>query len=163
MSTIYVIDAIPGDGMGVDVTDVAMCVDAVAEPHNFAVRRRIRDWNSDLYRKTGLIMPVGGIEQLSSGDGIHLSAVGTPDVHDDVTLWGLLSPIRREFDQYVNLQPMRLLPGVTGSMPGLEDLDIVVICEKVEGEYLQIGGGSGPARPRLRCRRACSCGPAFHG
>ncbi len=146
MSRTYVIDSIPGDGIGVDVTDVAMkCVDAAAELHGFSVQWRVRDWNSDLYRKSGRMMPVDGIEQLSSGDGIYLGAVGTPDVPDDVTLWGLLIPIRREFDQYVNLRPMRLLPGVTGSMPGIKDLNIVVVRENVEGEYSQIGGrfGSG--------------------
>lgn len=143
MNRTYVIDSIPGDGIGVDVTDVAMrCVDAVAELHNFTVQWRIRDWNSDLYRTTGRMMPVDGIEQLSSGDGIYLGAVGTPDVSDDVTLWGLLIPIRREFDQYVNLRPMRLLPGVAGSMPGLEDLDIVVVRENVEGEYSRFGAGT---------------------
>ncbi len=146
MSRTYVIDSIPGDGIGVDVTDVAMkCADADAELHDFSVQWRVRDWNSDLYRRTGRMMPVDGIEQLSSGDGIYLGAVGTPDVPDDVTLWGLLIPIRREFDQYVNLRPMRLLPGVTGSMPGIGNLDIVVVRENVEGEYSQIGGrfGSG--------------------
>jgi tartrate dehydrogenase/decarboxylase / D-malate dehydrogenase len=144
MSRSYVIDAIPGDGIGVDVTDVAMqCVDAVAGIHGFDVQWRVRDWNSDLYRKAGRMMPVDGIEQLSSGDGIYLGAVGTPDVPDDVTLWGLLIPIRREFDQYINLRPMRLLPGVVGAMPGIEDLDIVVVRENVEGEYSQIGGRFG--------------------
>lgn len=146
MGRSYVIDAIPGDGIGVDVTDVAMqCVDAVAGIYDFDVQWRVRDWNSDLYRKAGRMMPVDGIEQLSSGDGIYLGAVGTPDVPDDVTLWGLLIPIRREFDQYINLRPMRLLPGVVGAMPGIADLDIVVVRENVEGEYSQIGGrfGSG--------------------
>ena len=144
MSRSYVIDAIPGDGIGVDVTDVAMqCVDAVAGIYGFGVQWRVRDWNSDLYRKAGRMMPVDGIEQLSSGDGIYLGAVGTPDVPDDVTLWGLLIPIRREFDQYINLRPMRLLPGVVGAMPGIEDLDIVVVRENVEGEYSQIGGRFG--------------------
>jgi len=144
MTRTYTIDSIPGDGIGVDVTDVAMeCVDAVAGLHDFSVSWRVRDWNSDLYVKTGRMMPVDGIEQLSSGDGIFLGAVGTPDVPDDVTLWGLLIPIRREFDQYINLRPMKLLPGVKGAMPGIEDLDIVVVRENVEGEYSQIGGRFG--------------------
>ncbi|MBT2566000.1 tartrate dehydrogenase [Arthrobacter sp. ISL-85] len=144
MTRTYTIDAIPGDGIGVDVTGVAMgCVDAVAGLHGFTVNWRLREWNSDLYIKTGRMMPADGIEQLGSGDGIYLGAVGTPDVPDDVTLWGLLIPIRREFDQYVNLRPMKLLPGVKGAMPGLEDLDIVVVRENVEGEYSQIGGRFG--------------------
>ncbi|KAB1644899.1 tartrate dehydrogenase [Gulosibacter chungangensis] len=148
MTNKYVIDSIPGDGIGVDVTDVAMrMVDAVAELHDFSIEWRIRDWNSDLYKKTGRMMPVDGIEQLATGDGIYLGAVGTPDVPDDITLWGLLIPLRRKFDQYINLRPMRLLPGVKGSMPGLESLDVVVVRENVEGEYSTIGGRFGTGTP----------------
>lgn len=148
MSNTYVIDAIPGDGIGVDVTEVAMdLVNAVAERHDFSITWRIRDWNSDLYKQSGRMMPTDGMEQLATGDGIYLGAVGTPDVPDDVTLWGLLIPIRREFDQYINLRPMRLLPGVQGSMPGLEGLDIVVVRENVEGEYSTIGGRFGSGTP----------------
>jgi tartrate dehydrogenase/decarboxylase / D-malate dehydrogenase len=140
----YVIDSVPGDGIGVDVTHAAMrCVDAVAARHDFTTEWRVRDWGSDLYRRTGRMMPLDALESLGSGDALLLGAVGTPDVPDDVTLWGLLIPIRRTFDQYVNLRPMRLLPGVTGSMPGLEDFDIVVVRENVEGEYSEIGGRFG--------------------
>ncbi|MGO1543899.1 MAG: tartrate dehydrogenase [Gulosibacter sp.] len=148
MSAKYVIDSIPGDGIGVDVTDVAMrAVDAVAQLHDFSVDWRIREWNSDFYKKTGRMMPEDGLEQMASGDGIYLGAVGTPDVPDDITLWGLLIPIRREFDQYINLRPMRLLPGIKGSMPGLENLDVVVVRENVEGEYSTIGGRFGTGTP----------------
>lgn len=148
MTRTYVIDAIPGDGIGVDVTEAAMtCIDAVATRNGFAVNWRMRDWGSDRYLSTGRMMPEDGVDQLRDGDGILLGAVGTPDVPDDVTLWGLLIPIRREFDQYINLRPMRLLPGVAGSVTGLTDLDIVVVRENVEGEYSRIGGrfGSGAA------------------
>jgi tartrate dehydrogenase/decarboxylase/D-malate dehydrogenase len=147
------IDAIPGDGIGVDVTEsVVRAVDTLAETHGFSVTWRERDWNSELYRRTGRMMPVDGIEQLADGDATFLGAVGTPDVPDDVTLWGLLIPIRREFDQYVNLRPMRLLPGVTGSQPGLEALDVVVVRENVEGEYSTVGGrfGAGEAEAAIQ-------------
>ncbi|WP_432562370.1 tartrate dehydrogenase [Kineococcus sp. SYSU DK003] len=144
MSRTYVIDTIPGDGIGVEVTDVVTrCVDDLAAAHGFTVRWRPRDWNSAHYLRTGRMMPADGIDQLRDGDAVFLGAVGTPEVPDDVTLWGLLIPIRREFDQYVNLRPMRLLPGVAGSQPGLEDLDVVVVRENVEGEYSQIGGRFG--------------------
>ncbi|MGO3153301.1 MAG: tartrate dehydrogenase [Galactobacter sp.] len=149
----YVIDAIPGDGIGVDVTESAVrVVNTLAETHGFSVTWRERDWNSDLYRRTGRMMPVDGIEQLASGDATFLGAVGTPDVPDDVTLWGLLIPIRREFDQYVNLRPMRLLPGVQGTQPGLENLDVVVVRENVEGEYSTVGGrfGTGDSETALQ-------------
>lgn len=148
MTRTHVIDSIPGDGIGVDVTEAAMrCVDAAVSRHGAAIRWRMRDWGSDTYRRTGRMMPVDGLEQLATGGGIYLGAVGTPDVPDDVTLWGLLIPIRREFDQYVNLRPMRMLPGVRGAMPGLEDFDVVVVRENVEGEYSQIGGRFGTGTP----------------
>ena len=153
MTSTYRIDTIPGDGIGVDVTEAAVrCVDAVGAAHGFAVDWRVRDWSSDRYRATGRMMPVDGIEQLADGDGVYLGAVGAPDVPDDVTLWGLLIPIRRAFDQYVNLRPMRLLPGVQGSMPGLEGLDVLVVRENVEGEYSSIGGrfGSGESETAIQ-------------
>jgi tartrate dehydrogenase/decarboxylase/D-malate dehydrogenase len=94
------------------------------------------------------MMPLDGIEQLATGDGILLGAVGHPELPDHETLWGLLIPIRREFLQYVNLRPMRLLPGVTPPLRSLAvggdgacaGLDIVVVRENVEGEYSAIGG-----------------------
>jgi tartrate dehydrogenase/decarboxylase/D-malate dehydrogenase len=148
MGRTYVIDAIPGDGIGVEVTAAAMrCVDAVAERHAFSTQWRIRDWGSDRYRRTGRMMPLDGLEELSSGDALLLGAVGTPEVPDDVTLWGLLIPIRRTFDQYVNLRPMRLLPGIKGSVPNLEGFDVVVVRENVEGEYSEIGGRFGQGTP----------------
>lgn len=144
MNRSFVIDAIPGDGIGTEVTEAAIaCVDATATAHDFKVHWRIRDWSSDTYRATGRMMPVDGIEQLRDGDATFLGAVGAPDVPDVVTLWGLLIPIRREFDQYINLRPMKLLPGMTGSMPNLDELDIIVVRENVEGEYSQVGGRFG--------------------
>ena len=86
------------------------------------------------------MMPVDGIDQLATGDATLLGAVGAPDIPDDVTLWGLLIPIRREFHQYVNLRPVRILPGVVSPLAGVDGLDIVVVRENVEGEYSEIGG-----------------------
>ena len=137
----YTIDVIAGDGIGLEVMPAAMrCVDALGDSTGFNVAWRERDWGSNYYRTHGRMMPVDGIDQLSSGDATLLGAVGDLDIPDDVTLWGLLIPIRREFDQYVNLRPIRILPGVTSPLSGVTDLDIVVVRENVEGEYSEIGG-----------------------
>ncbi|MCU1483068.1 MAG: tartrate dehydrogenase [Subtercola sp.] len=137
----YTVDTIPGDGIGVEVTDATVrCVDVLAARFEFGVHWRERPWSADTFRATGRMMPVDGIEQLSDGDATFLGAVGTPDIPDDVTLWGLLIPIRREFEQYVNLRPMRMLPGVRGSVYDSAGLDIVIVRENVEGEYSEIGG-----------------------
>jgi len=137
----YQIDVIAGDGIGQEVVPAAgRCIDAVAEQHGFAIDWRARDWGSDYYRRHGRMMPLDGIQQLATGDGIFLGAVGAPDIPDDVTLWGLLIPIRRQFLQYVNLRPIRVLPGVTTPLRSDQALDMVIVRENVEGEYCDIGG-----------------------
>jgi tartrate dehydrogenase/decarboxylase / D-malate dehydrogenase len=146
--TAYTIDVIAGDGIGPEVMPAAIaCVDALAPTFGFSVQWRQRDWGSDHYRRDGRMMPVDGIEQLATGDAILLGAVGAEDIPDDVTLWGLLIPIRREFDQYVNLRPVRVLPGVTSPLAGVDHLDLVVVRENVEGEYSEIGGRVYRGRP----------------
>jgi tartrate dehydrogenase/decarboxylase/D-malate dehydrogenase len=148
MST-YTIDVIAGDGIGPEVMPAAIsCVDALAGTFGFSVAWRDRDWGSDHYRRHGRMMPVDGIEQLGTGDAILLGAVGAEDIPDVVTLWGLLIPIRREFDQYVNLRPVRVLPGVTSPLAGVDALDVVVVRENVEGEYSEIGGRVYRGRPQ---------------
>ena len=88
------------------------------------------------------MMPEDGIEQLRPFEAIFLGAVGFPNVPDHISLWGLLIPIRREFDQYINLRPVRLFEGVpcplAGRRPG--DIDFLVVRENCEGEYSSIGG-----------------------
>src|SRR3546814_17039479 len=88
------------------------------------------------------MMPADGLEQIRGSDGIFLGAVGFPNVPDHVSLWGLLIPIRREFRQYVNLRPVRLLPGITPPVSGYEpgDIDFYVVRENCEGEYSEMGG-----------------------
>jgi tartrate dehydrogenase/decarboxylase/D-malate dehydrogenase len=141
----YAIDVLAGDGIGVEVMPPATaCVDAVARRYGFEVSWRQRDWGSDYYRRHGRMMPVDGIETLATGDAILLGAVGAPGIPDDVTLWGLLIPIRRAFLQYVNLRPVRLLPGITSPLRQLERFDVVVVRENVEGEYSEIGGRAYP-------------------
>lgn len=138
---------IAGDGIGQEVVPQAIrCVDAIAERVGFTVTWRDHDWGSARYRRTGRMMPEDGLEQLSSGDGILLGAVGAPDIPDDVTLWGLLIPIRRGFDQYVNLRPVRALTGVTSPVT-TGALNVVVVRENVEGEYSEVGGRFGVGTP----------------
>ena len=144
----YVVDVIAGDGIGQEVVPAAIrCVDAVAHSHGFRVTWRSRDWGSDHYRSHGRMMPADGIAQLADGDAILLGAVGAPDIPDDVTLWGLLIPIRREFLQYVNLRPVRVLPGVVSPLRDAEGVDILIVRENVEGEYSEVGGRLYRGRP----------------
>src|SRR5689334_6434013 len=145
----YTIDVIAGDGIGLEVMPAATaCVDALAPSFGFEVTWREREWGSDHYRRHGRMMPEDGIEQLATGDAVLLGAVGAEDIPDVVTLWGLLIPIRREFDQYVNLRPIRILPGVTSPLVGVEELDIVVVRENAEGEYSELGGRVYRGRPQ---------------
>ena len=148
MSTTYSIDVIAGDGIGQEVMPAAIsCVDAVAANHDFTITWRHRDWGSEYYRAYGTMMPADGLEQMATGHGILLGVVGAPDIPDDVTLWGLLIPIRREFLQYVNVRPIRILPGVRSPLRSADHLDLVVVRENVEGEYSEVGGRMYRGRP----------------
>ena len=100
------------------------------------------DWSCETFAKTGRMMPEDGLDQLRDHDAIFLGAVGFPGVPDHVSLWGLLIPIRRAFQQYVNLRPVRLLPGITPPVHGYKpgDIDFYVVRENNEGEYSEIGG-----------------------
>lgn len=139
----YSIAFIPGDGIGTEVLPVGRAaVDKVAEKHRFAVDWQDYDWSCQRYQTTGAMMPEGGMDELRSQDAIYLGAVGWPSVPDHVSLWGLLIPIRRAFDQYANVRPVRLLDGISSPLAGRgsEDIDFVVVRENVEGEYSEIGG-----------------------
>ncbi len=143
MSRTYRIAVIEGDGIGREVIPAAITVlDQVAAASGFALRYQSFDWSCETFKATGKMMPDDGLRQLADFDAIYLGAVGYPGVPDHISLWGLLIPIRRSFDQYVNLRPVRLLPGVpcplAGKKPG--DIDFWVVRENVEGEYSQVGG-----------------------
>ena len=141
--TKYRIAVIPGDGIGKEVVPEGMRVlDAVGSRFGLSFEYQNFDWSCETYAKTGRMMPEDGIEQLRPFDSIFLGAVGFPGVPDHVSLWGLLIPIRRDFDQYVNMRPCRLLKGVTSPLVnrGAEDIDFIVIRENCEGEYSEIGG-----------------------
>jgi tartrate dehydrogenase/decarboxylase/D-malate dehydrogenase len=139
----HAIALIPGDGIGADVTAAATRVlDACASRFGFSLHYETHDWGCDRYLAEGAMMPNDGLDRLRGVDAILLGAVGRPDVPDDVSLWGLLIPIRRGFRQYVNLRPMRILAGLESPLRGVgrADLDLVIVRENNEGEYSEIGG-----------------------
>lgn len=142
----YRIAVIPGDGIGKEVVPAAMLVlERAASKYGFSLFPTEFDWSCETYLKTGAMMPEGGLDQLAQNDAIFLGAVGFPGVPDHLSLWGLLIPIRRAFDQYVNLRPVRLLPGLSSPLAGksVGDIDYWIVRENTEGEYSQSGGVSG--------------------
>src|SRR3989454_12367929 len=139
----HTIAVIPGDGIGKEVVPEGQRVlDAAGRRFGFDLAWTTFDWSCERYTKTGRMMPQDGLDALRQFEAIFLGAVGFPGVPDHVSLWGLLIPIRRQFDQYVNLRPVRLLPGIKPPIrdrnPG--DIDFWIVRENSEGEYSQIGG-----------------------
>jgi tartrate dehydrogenase/decarboxylase/D-malate dehydrogenase len=140
------IAVIPGDGIGKEVmAEGVRVVDAAASKYGFACNWAHFDWSCEYYTKHGRMMPADGIDQLRGYDAIFLGAVGYPGVPDHVSLWGLLIPIRREFEQYANVRPVRLMPGVASPLAGRgpKDIDFVIVRENTEGEYSQRGRREG--------------------
>jgi tartrate dehydrogenase/decarboxylase/D-malate dehydrogenase len=134
---------IPGDGIGREVVREGVRVlETLATRYGFKVKFDGFPYGCQYYLKHGVMMPADGLERLGGYDAILLGAVGDPDVADHVSLWGLLIPIRRHFQQYVNLRPVRLLPGIRSPLAGrkAEDIDFFIVRENNEGEYSQIGG-----------------------
>src|SRR5579871_2787013 len=139
----FTIAVIAGDGVGIEVIPEAKRVlDAVASKHDLSFVFQDFDWGSDHFFRWGRMMPAGAIDLLQPCDAILLGAVGHPNIPDHTTLNGLLLPIRRTFDQYANVRPAYLYPGVESplSKPKGGDIDFVVVRENTEGEYAQIGG-----------------------
>src|SRR6201994_2025875 len=140
----YSIAAIPADGIGPEVIDAGVSVLQALEKRLGDVRFRVPpfDWGSDYYRRHGVMMPADGLQNLKSFDAIYFGAVGDPEIPDHVTLWGLRLPICQGFDQYANVRPTRILPGVTSPLRdiGPGDLDWVIVRENSEGEYAGQGG-----------------------
>jgi tartrate dehydrogenase/decarboxylase/D-malate dehydrogenase len=136
----YSIALIPGDGIGVAVTEAAWTVLQKAADGEFRLVGKTFPWSCAFYKETGAMMPAEGIETLRAFDAILLGAVGWPaEVSDAVSLHGLLLPIRKAFVQYANVRPHRLLPGVQGPLRA-EGFDILCIRENTEGEYSGAGG-----------------------
>lgn len=137
------IAVIAGDGIGTEVIPEGIrTLEAAGKILGVTFEWTYFDWSCETYHKTGRMMPEDGLKQLKSFDAIYLGAVGFPGVPDHISLWGLLLPIRRAFEQYVNLRPIRLFEGVpcplAGKKPG--DIDFYVVRENVEGEYSAVGG-----------------------
>jgi len=139
----YRIATIPGDGIGTEVVPEGQRVlEAAGRRFGFAFRWDEKPWSCAYHAKHGRMMPEDGLDQIRGHDALYLGAVGFPGVPDHVSLWGLLIPIRREFQQYVNLRPVRLMAGVPSPLanrkPG--DIDFWVVRENNEGEYSSMGG-----------------------
>jgi tartrate dehydrogenase/decarboxylase/D-malate dehydrogenase len=134
----YRIASIPGDGIGTEVIPAGIEVlGRLSALGNFSAQFTHFDWSSKRYLETGRYIPQGGLEQLRQFDAIFFGAVGAPDVPDHVSLWGLRLPICQGFDQYANVRPARVLPGVKSVV---SDIDWVIVRENTEGEYSGSGG-----------------------
>jgi tartrate dehydrogenase/decarboxylase/D-malate dehydrogenase len=137
------IATIAGDGFGKEVVPEGIRVlEAAGLRFDFRLHWRAFDWSCETYVQTGKMIPDDGLRQLRPFDAIFLGAVGHPSVPDHVSLWGLLIPIRRAFQQYVNLRPVRLFEGIESTLkswkPG--EIDFTIVRENNEGEYSNIGG-----------------------
>ena len=134
---------IAGDGIGKEVVPEGIRVLEAAGAHfGFKFEWHSFDWSCETYLASGKMIPPDGLQQLRRFDAIYLGAVGRPDVPDHISLWGLLIPIRRSFQQYVNLRPVRLLEGIATPLKNRKpaDIDFVIVRENNEGEYSNVGG-----------------------
>jgi tartrate dehydrogenase/decarboxylase/D-malate dehydrogenase len=131
---------IPGDGIGQEVVPAALDVIERAAPGVLAPTDF--PWGCEFYRRTGRMMDSDGLDQLQQFDAIFLGAIGDPRVPDHISVWELILPLRQRFDQYVNLRPMRLLPGLSSPLAnrGASEIDMVCVRENSEGEYSGVGG-----------------------
>lgn len=140
MTQTYNIANIPGDGIGKEVLPEGVSVlERAGELYGFSFNWTDLPWSCEYYAQTGQMMPDDGLETLSKHDAIFLGAVGFPGVPDHVSLWGLLLPIRRQFHQYVNLRPIKLMPGMNTPLSDPGDIDFLIVRENTEGEYSDQG------------------------
>ena len=139
----YRLAVIPGDGIGQEVIPAGVEVlrAIAAKQGTFAFEIESFDWGSDHYRRHGVMMPADGLDQLRRFDAIYFGSVGEPEIPDHITLWGLRLAICQSFDQYANVRPARLLPGIEGPLRKGK-LDCVIVRENSEGEYAGQGGRS---------------------
>jgi tartrate dehydrogenase/decarboxylase/D-malate dehydrogenase len=139
----FTIAVIAGDGVGPEVIPQGKRVlEAVGKKHNVTFAFEDFDWGAEHYFRWGRMMPAGAIDLMQPCDAIYLGAIGHPKIPDHITLNGLLLPIRRVFDQYANVRPAYLYPGVDSPLAGRKggEIDFVVVRENTEGEYAQVGG-----------------------
>src|ERR671912_3035362 len=140
----YTIAAIPGDGIGTEVISAGVEVlQALAKRGGrFAFKVDHFDWGGEYYKKHGRMMPANGRDLIRKHDAILFGSAGHPDIPDHITLWGLRLAICQPFDQYANVRPTRVLPGITSPLRHVNDkeLDWVIVRENSEGEYAGVGG-----------------------
>jgi len=140
----YHIATIPGDGIGKEVVPAGQQVLAAlaAASHSFRFEFEAFDWGGAYYRQHGVMMPAAGLDALRNKDAILFGSAGDPDIADHITLWGLRLKICQGFDQYANVRPTRILPGIDGPLKRCkqEDLNWVIVRENSEGEYSGVGG-----------------------
>ena len=140
----YAIATIPGDGIGKEVVPAGQQVlqALAAASRTFQFQFENFDWGGDYYRQHGVMMPADGLEPLRHKDAILFGSAGDPDIPDHITLWGLRLKICQGFDQYANVRPTRILPGIDGPLKrcGPDDLHWVIVRENSEGEYSGVGG-----------------------
>ena len=142
----YKIAVIPGDGIGTEVinsgVEVLQALSKIVP--NLPIEFNHFDWGADYYKEHGLMMPDDGVDELKDYNAIYFGSAGVPDIPDHITLWGLRLKICQGLDQYANLRPVRLLPGITSPLKNVEekDIDWSFIRENSEGEYSGIGGRS---------------------
>jgi tartrate dehydrogenase/decarboxylase/D-malate dehydrogenase len=151
MNKTYRIACIPGDGIGKEVVpagQVALqALTQVVPGLNFVFTGF--DWGGDHYRRHGVMMPEAGLDALRDQDAILFGSAGDPDIPDHITLWGLRLKICQGFDQYANVRPTRILPGIDGPLKRCQrsDLDWVIVRENSEGEYAGVGGRAHQGHP----------------
>jgi tartrate dehydrogenase/decarboxylase / D-malate dehydrogenase len=148
----YKIAAMGGDGIGPEVIAAGLEVLDVLARKDGGFRLKVDDfdWGSDYYKKHGVMMPPAGHEQLRGYDAIYFGAVGAPDIPDHITLWGLRLAICQPLDQYANVRPTRILPGIQSPLRNVsgKELDWVIVRENSEGEYAGHGGRSHRGHPQ---------------
>jgi tartrate dehydrogenase/decarboxylase/D-malate dehydrogenase len=142
MMNIFKIAVIAGDGIGQEVIPAGIDVVQRAAAGSCTLEFVSFPWGCEFYRRHGRMMEVDALDTLQGFDAIYLGAIGDPAVPDHVSVWELILPIRQRFEQYVNLRPMRLLPGVKSPLAGREaaEIDMVCVRENSEGEYCGVGG-----------------------
>jgi isocitrate/isopropylmalate dehydrogenase len=137
----FSIAVIPGDGVGQEVVPAALRVlESIGPRFDVAFDFQHFEWGAEYYFRNGRMMPADALDLLRPLDAILLGAVGDPKIPDHITLNGLLLPIRRGFDQFANIRPAVLYPGVVSPLAQPGEIDMVVVRENTEGEYAQVGG-----------------------
>lgn len=152
MSITHKIAVIPGDGIGTEVMAEGLRVlEAVSKRFGIQMAFDHFDWSSQYYLKHGVMMPADWKDQIGSHEAIFFGAIGAPDiVPDHIAVWESLITMRREFDQYVNLRPVRLMRGIPSPLANRQpgDIDFIVVRENTEGEYSSVGGHMFPGTDR---------------